>query len=380
MSKILIINYFFGDDRVPTARMVNDICLEFKKKKINFKVYCSTTNYKNIIGTVRKNNFEINSYRFFNFKFINYFIFYLSAIFHACTSKYNKILILTDPPLFIIFSPIIKFFNPKSEIIYWTMDLYPEALKASKIFLLNNIIIFKILKFIKNISLKYVDKMINLGLGQKRLLNKYSNSKKIIAHISHPWDLRLIKKITKKTKDKFLKKYNIIDKKIVLYAGNIGLAHSINTLINLINFCEKRNTEFFFIFACKGKRKKKLYNQLKSKKNVLITDYFSSKETSQILSMACCHIITLENEWADIVYPSKLFGIIKTKKPVVFIGPSRSDIAKFIKLKNFGKVFKNGEKPYKILKSIEIISNLSILNRESNYDKNPKEIVKFVLN
>ena len=116
------------------------------------------------------------------------------------------------------------------------MDLYPEALKASKIFLLNNIIIFKILKFIKNISLKYVDKMINLGLGQKRLLNKYSNSKKIIAHISHPWDLRLIQKITKKTKDKFLKKYNIIDKKIVLYAGNIGLAHSINTLINLINF------------------------------------------------------------------------------------------------------------------------------------------------
>ena len=99
-----------------------------------------------------------------------------------------------------------------------------------------------------------------------------------------------------------------------------------------------------------------------------------------MLSMACCHIITLENEWADIVYPSKLFGIIKTKKPVVFIGPSKSDIAKFIKLKNFGKVFKNGEKPNKILKSIEIISNLSSLNRESNYDKNPKEIVKFVLN
>ena len=71
---------------------------------------------------------------------------------------------------------------------------------------------------------------------------------------------------------------------------------------------------------------------------------------------------------------------LKTKKPVVFIGPSRSDIAKFIKLKNFGKVFKNGEKPNKILKSIEIISNLSSLNRESNYDKNPKEIVKFVLN
>ncbi len=380
MSKVLIINYFFGDDRVPTARMVNDICLELKKNKIDFKIFCSKTNYKNIISNRRKKSYEINSHRFFNFKLINYLIFYLSAIFYICNSKYNKILILTDPPFFIFFSPIIKLFNPKSEIIYWTMDLYPEALRASKIFFLNNIIIFKTLKFIKNFSLKYVDKMINLGFGQKAIFNKYSNSKKIKTYISHPWDLRSIKKIEKKAKYKFLKKYNFINKKIVLYAGNIGLAHSINTLVDLINFSEKKKTELFFVFACKGKNKKKLLNQLRFKKNVLITDYFSSKETPQLLSTAYCHIITLENDWADVVYPSKLFGIIKTKKPVIFIGPSRSDIAKFIKLKKYGKVFKNGEKPYKIFKTIEFISNISSLNVVSNYNKNPKEIVKFVLN
>ncbi len=379
MSKILIINYFFGDDRVPTARMVNDICLELKKKKEYFRVFCSKTNYKNIISNGRKKTYEINSHRFFNFKLINYLIFYLSAILHICNSKYNKILILTDPPFFIFFSPIIKFFNPKSEIIYWTMDLYPEALRASKIFILNNVIIFKILKFIKNFSLKYVDKMINLGSGQKAVFNNYSNSKKIKTYISHPWDLRLIKKIEKKAKYKFLKKYNFINKKIVLYAGNIGLAHSINTLVDLINFSEKKKMELFFVFACKGKNKKKLYNQLKSKKNVLITEYFSSKETAQLLGTAYCHIITLENDWADIVYPSKLFGIIKTKKPVIFIGPTKSDIAKLIRKKKYGKVFRNGEKPYKILKSIEFLSNKSSLNRISNYDKNPMEIVKFVL-
>ena len=29
MTKLLIINYFFGNERVPTGRMVNDICEEF---------------------------------------------------------------------------------------------------------------------------------------------------------------------------------------------------------------------------------------------------------------------------------------------------------------------------------------------------------------
>ena len=155
------------------------------------------------------------------------------------------------------------------------------------------------------------------------------------------------------------------------------MAHSINTLVDLINFSKKKRNYSLFLPA-RGK-KKKLLNQLRFKKNVLITDYFSSKETPQLLSTAHCHIITLKNDWADVVYPSKLFGIIKTKKPVIFIGPSRSDIAKFIKLKNMAK-FLEMRKPYKIFKSIEFISNISSLNGVSNYDKNPKEIVKFVLN
>ena len=99
--------------------------------------------------------------------------------------------------------------------------------------------------------------MINLSSGQKALFNKYSNSKKIKTHISHPWDLRSIKKIEKKAKYKFLKKYNFINKKIVLYAGNIGLAHSINTLVDLINFSEKKKKRNYSLFLlARGKIKK----------------------------------------------------------------------------------------------------------------------------
>jgi hypothetical protein len=259
------------------------------------------------------------------------------------------------------------------------MDLYPEALYASKIFPFQNRFVFKLLRSIKNYSLKYVDKMINLSESQNKILKQYLNTKKIITKIIHPWDLRDIK-VKKKNIKKFLIKYNLTKKKIVLYAGNIGAAHSVDTLIELINFSEKKNKEFYFIFACIGKKKQKLLSYLRFNKNVLITSYFSKRETSYLLNSAFCHLVTLEDNWAGIVYPSKIFGIIKTKKPIVYIGPNNTDIDKFIRLNKYGITFRNSEKPSKILESIEIFSKTNKLTRVNSYSKNPKKIVNFILN
>lgn len=378
LKNILIINYFFGDNRVPTARMVSDVCEEFKKKNIKFNIFYSSQKYKNLNSKSIKKKNEVRSLSFSNLKVINYIIFLLSLIFYIYKNNYKKYLILTDPPLIIIISPIIKFLKPKSEIIYWTMDLYPEALYASKIFPFRNKIIFNYLKKIKNYSLKFVDKMINLGISQNKLFQNYPSTKKILIKIVHPWDLRNLKNDNKSI-NKFLKKYNFLNKKIILYAGNIGAAHSIKTLINFINFCKKKNLNYYFIFACTGKKKKKLIKNLKYNKNVLITDYFSSKESSLLLNSASYHLVTLENEWSGIVYPSKLFGIIKTNKPVIYIGPIKSDIANLIKFKKYGLVFKNNQKSSIISKKIENFSNSNNLKRMNNYFKNPKQITQFVL-
>ena len=111
----------------------------------------------------------------------------------------------------------------------------------------------------------------------------------------------------------------------------------------------------------------------------MITDYFSSKESSLLLNSASYHLVTLENEWSGIVYPSKLFGIIKTNKPVIYIGPIKSDIANLIKFKKYGLVFKNNQKSSIISKKIENFSNSNNLKRMNNYFKNPKQITQFVL-
>lgn len=379
MNNLLIINYFFGDDRVPTARMVNDVAKELKKRKINFKVFCSKTNYNYLKNSSKKKLFEINSIKFFDLKFLNYSLFFISAFFHFFTTKYKKYLILTDPPFFIFFAPIIKLINPKCEIIYWTMDLYPEALYASRIFPFQNKVVYNILKCINNLCLNFVDKMVNLDKYQNDHLKKYPYTKKIQTKIIAPWDIRKI--FTKvKNKSQFLKRNSLSGKKIILYAGNLGRAHNVNSIVNLVNYCERKKKELFFVFACKGKNKLKLYNHLKFNKNILIKDYFPKKETANLLHSADFHLITLENDWAGIVYPSKLFGIIKTKKPVIYMGPLKTGIADLINSEKLGVTFKVNEKPSKIFNGIKKISKKSNLNNFKRYDNNHIKLIKFILN
>ena len=108
MTKILIINYFFGDERVPTGRMVNDICDQLKNKNIKFKVFSSGNKYKNIDTKKVIKKYEIRSPSFTNFSFINYILFFISVLFHVHRNNYQKFLILTDPPFLILISPFQK--------------------------------------------------------------------------------------------------------------------------------------------------------------------------------------------------------------------------------------------------------------------------------
>ena len=125
-------------------------------------------------------------------------------------------------------------------------------------------------------------------------------------------------------------------------------------------------------------QKKLLIDNLHLCTNCMVTNYFKEEETSYLLNSAYCHLITLEDSWKNIVYPSKLFGIIKTKKPVIYIGPKENDISEFIEKNGFGFSFKNDEKIENI---VNTIFSLKDLNSDLDFfidNKNPYHVKEFL--
>lgn len=380
MNEIIVVNYFYGDNRIPTARMVGDLCEIFYSKKISFRVLSSKSLYKKLNNNEINSKFEkfiIRSSTFSNFQFVNKLLFTFAFITHLLKNNYKKCLLLTDPPLMIFFLPLIKKLKPNIEIIYWTMDLYPEALFASKIFPFNLKFVNKLFIWFKDISLKNINKMVNLSYCQNNLFSKYKNTKHIITKIIYPWDLRNMK-INKHKLNEFKKKYPYLNKKVFLYAGNLGRAHSIKTLISFINYCDRHSKDdFLFLFACTGYKKKTIEYNLSNNRNVIIQDYFSLEETAYLFNSIYCHIITLDDDWEGIVLPSKFFGIFKSNKPSLYIGPQKSDIAKLIKRNNLGVAFENGENPINIYNSLKLLPKKINIMTET-FDKNPEKFVNFI--
>jgi hypothetical protein len=73
-----------------------------------------------------------------------------------------------------------------------------------------------------------------------------------------------------------------------------------------------------------------------------ITGYASEEETPGLLASARVHLITMSPGWEGIVVPSKLYGCIRTGRPVLFVGPENADTAREIRAHDWGKVLPPG--------------------------------------
>jgi hypothetical protein len=75
---------------------------------------------------------------------------------------------------------------------------------------------------------------------------------------------------------------------------------------------------------------------------VEVTGYASEEETPGLLASARVHLITMSPGWEGIVVPSKLYGCIRTGRPVLFIGPENADTAREIRANDWGGVLPPG--------------------------------------
>jgi hypothetical protein len=61
-----------------------------------------------------------------------------------------------------------------------------------------------------------------------------------------------------------------------------------------------------------------------------------------LLASARVHLITMSPGWEGIVVPSKLYGCIRTGRPVLFVGPENADTAREIRAHDWGMALPPG--------------------------------------
>ena len=246
---------------------------------------------------------------------LNYVSFVLRSIIFGFwklkDKKFEAIFVFGNSPIFqaipaIFFSKIFK-----KPISIWIQDLWPESLSAIKFtnnkYLLNLISI--IVKFIySNVDLILIQ---SKGFYKKiNLLNKNTQIKYLPNfYLKESSQTRFNKKY-----DKFFKR-----KFIFVFAGNLGKAQSLHTLIDAA-YLLRNQSDINFILIGDGSEKRNLIAKVDklNLKNIIFIEQQSSKVINSFLQKASALIVTLgDEEVLNLTIPSKIQAYLYSSKPII---------------------------------------------------------------
>src|SRR3989339_442185 len=357
--RVLLVNRFFGGNQVPTGRMLADVAGELGDLGCEVVVLTGDHEYTRHPAEVQLSSRvqvrRVCTGRSRN-RLLNWAVFGIQAVVLIPLMRWERCVILTDPPFMILASRLAKVLGRERRIFWWTMDLYPEALVADRMISPRGIC-NSVLRQFNEFGLRGLTGVITLGIRQKERLELYRqwSRKPGFCTVIPPWDNRNISPRDKK-KNELVQHFGWQKRRVVLYAGNLGHGHTYKDLLEAAMILEKQEQNWVFAFFCQGEGRTNLEKEGKSLPNVLVHDYVAPELTSALLYAATIHVITMQDGWEGVVVPSKLYGILYTRAPVLFIGPDDSDTAREIKELGLGVVLPNGCGGNKVIDALETLS------------------------
>jgi glycosyltransferase involved in cell wall biosynthesis len=278
----------------------------------------------------------------------------MGMFWHVLT-KYRgaHIVSITNPP-FSVFVPWIL--GCRFDVIVY--DMYPDAL-AHYGYTSQKSTIYKLWARLNKRVFQKANQVFTLTSGMKKLVNQYlNNDDKVI--ITPLWSDASDFKRVARSENEILKITKSRDKFNIVYSGNWGKTHPVESLIDLAEHLEPE--KFAIIIIGGGAKERMLHEKRKSKglPHVHLLPWQPVQLLSHSLQAADLSVVTLDEQASDLSIPSKTFNILTVGNPVLGICSSKSSLAELIKMHECG-IVNSGE-------SLENLAN-EIAELESNANK-----------
>ena len=380
--RILLICQHFYPDMVSTGLHMTELTTKWKElhPEVEISVFTAENSRVNKNDTYKKIEIyeEVKIYRVKNIgkhhgSIFNRFIFSIGFILKSFVfllikrNKYDKLIITTNPPFLGVLILILRFFV-KIPYIVIAYDIYPQILDKMGI-LKKNSFVYQFWKWLNVKVYNNASAIISIGEDMTDIIHKEMCVKDMSKiKLIYNWSDK--KKVfpIEKTCNKFIIENGFIGKKILLYSGTMGSTHNIEDILNTANDL-KNETDILFLFIGSGTKTNlvKKYISDSGNSNVLLMPFQPIEIISQTLSSASLSFVCLDSAFTGLSVPSKSYGILAAKVPIIGIMDSNSEISKTIERFNCGIVW---NKNMKIKLSTVILKTLSDENMLNEMKEN----------
>jgi len=349
-KRLLIYSLVFSPDGVSTAYLYNDIALGFQKNNYQVTVLTTTPHYNLIQNSIDKqplkkcflglfftSNFNgvrvyhipLKKYKSSLLRILSFIYWHLASLTIGLFLKKPDIILTPSPPLTSGIISILLARIKGSKSIYNVQEIYPDLLINHG---LTNPLIIKFLKLLESWVYNWSDSVTTIDLNFYNTIKPRIRNLDKLKIISNFVDTELYETSSSVPLPKVFKK--IKGRTDMVYAGNLGIAQEWDLVINLAKAIKKYPITIWIIGE--GVKKKYLESQIKKNKlvNIHLLPYQERKYMPVINLFADFHFIAMNKSMEHDGFPSKVYTIMSSGKPLVVVSSKQTPIVSFLEQTN----------------------------------------------
>lgn len=254
------------------------------------------------------------------------------------TSKGRIWVLVSNPPMVPLVMGWLAIFKriPFYIVVY---DLYPEVLVQTKTLRPDSAIV----KMWAGLNRKVFSKaasIFTLSDGMKASVTTYLKDSSPPVEVIQNWaDNSRIKPIPSSSNE-LVNRYNWLGKFVVLYSGNIGATHDLESLIEAARLLQMED-DIHFVIAGDGLNKESLIAlaQKHHLSNVEFIPVQSYDDFPLLLAAAAISVVALGNGAEGLSVPSKTYSALASGACLLGISPDESELSQLIKKYDAGQNF-----------------------------------------
>ena len=356
-AKVLILTHLFYPELVATGQNLTELGEGLADLGVDIEVVCAPPTilgreepvppYLEYHGIKIRRVWATNFPKlFFLGMLLNHCSFAVSVFFYLLfRASRRPILVVTNPPFLGGISALLKLLKG-TPFIYLVHDVYPDTPIKLGV-LKNNGLVSRMWDRLNFFILRQAAAIIVIGrCMQEVMLAKcrgLDHIRQKIRLIPIWGDEKYIQPVNRKD-NPYLKEWNLEKKFVVLYSGNMGRPHDMETIMAAAEKLAEVS-DIIFLFIGDGYKKKWMEEYARTAKltNCQFHDYVDRANLRYSISCAHVGLVSLLPGQEGLSVPSKTFALLSAGVPVIGVMTPKNEIAAVIRGNDCGLVVEPGD-------------------------------------
>lgn len=352
--KLSIVNQFYPPDYAATGQLIQELATQLVELGLDVRIFTGQPGYAFTKASApaleRSERLQVKRSRTTRFwskrirgKALNGLLFFFRAGLHLVKAGWRgDVLLLTSAPPFLPILGYLAHLCFGVSYVCLIYDLYPDVAIALNVLTPQHWLARLWDLFNHQIWQRSSGIIVLSSTMKDRAIAKFPEIADKISVI-HNWaDPNWIRPLPK-AENWFAKQHGLTERFTVLYSGNIGRCHEMETIIEAAE--QLKNDPIQFVFIGDGAKRTSCLQKVQDLglENCLFLPYQDKKNLPYSLTAADVSLVSIAKNLEGLVVPSKLYGILASGRPIAAICEPHSYLCQLVAEADCGSTFIQGD-------------------------------------